>query len=201
MTAGSRDRPSMVATRRYAQWQSRFMRYVDTKSNADALRKCMLQVLETLSNITPENKAHYDAEKEAIHLILTEIEDDIFSTVDACKTAHEMWITIERLQHDTSPRYKNDIQTRQFRNQKTMIVAWARAGEDNSSHKKIESLSSKKTKEMSKQKPEYVMDAVYVLLADREEKKGGHKEGRPLSAPVKLCFVVLCWSLIRKQRV
>nr|GFA68135.1 hypothetical protein [Tanacetum cinerariifolium] len=113
MTAGSRDRPSMVATRRYAQWQSRFMRYVDTKSNADALRKCMLQVLETLSNITPENKAHYDAEKEAIHLILTEIEDDIFSTVDACKTAHEMWITIERLQHGESLN-KQDVKSSLF---------------------------------------------------------------------------------------
>ncbi|GKB55432.1 hypothetical protein Tco_0906185 [Tanacetum coccineum] len=77
----------------------------------------------------------------------------------------------------------------------------SRVGEDNSSHKKIECLSSKKTKEMSKQKTEYVMDAVYVLLADREEKKGSHKEGRPLSAPVELCYVALCWSMIRKQRV
>ncbi|GKA15775.1 hypothetical protein Tco_0695522, partial [Tanacetum coccineum] len=48
-------------------------------------------VLETFSNITPENKARYDAEKEAIHLILTGIGDDIYSTVDACKTAHEMF--------------------------------------------------------------------------------------------------------------
>ncbi|GJY97876.1 hypothetical protein Tco_0514786, partial [Tanacetum coccineum] len=34
----------------------------------------------------------------AIHLLLTEIEDEIYSTVDACKTAHEMWIAIKRLQ-------------------------------------------------------------------------------------------------------
>ncbi|GJS28901.1 hypothetical protein Tco_0489521 [Tanacetum coccineum] len=43
MTASSRDRPPMLATGRYAQWQSRFMRYVDTKPNGDALRKCILQ--------------------------------------------------------------------------------------------------------------------------------------------------------------
>nr|GEW06612.1 hypothetical protein [Tanacetum cinerariifolium] len=42
---------------------------------------------------------------------------------------------------------------------------------------------------------------VYVLLADREEKKGSHKEGRPLFAPVELCYVVLYWFMIRKQRV
>nr|GEU59113.1 hypothetical protein [Tanacetum cinerariifolium] len=80
MAAGSRDRPPMLTTRRYAQWQSRFMRYVDTKPNSEALRKCILQ------------------EKEAIHLLLTGIGDKIYSTVNACKTAHDMWIAIERLQ-------------------------------------------------------------------------------------------------------
>ncbi|GJR78538.1 hypothetical protein Tco_0149323 [Tanacetum coccineum] len=33
---------------------------------------------------------------EAIHLILTRIKDDIYSTVYACKTIHDMWIAIER---------------------------------------------------------------------------------------------------------
>ncbi|GJU53621.1 hypothetical protein Tco_1227335 [Tanacetum coccineum] len=53
-------------------------------------------ILETFSNITPENKAYYDAEKEAIHLLLTRIGDEIYSNFDACKTAHDMWIAIER---------------------------------------------------------------------------------------------------------
>ncbi|GKF83320.1 hypothetical protein Tco_0244976 [Tanacetum coccineum] len=55
-------------------------------------------VLETFLNITPKNKAHYDAEKEAIHFLLTRIGDEIYSTVDACKTTHDMWIAIKRLQ-------------------------------------------------------------------------------------------------------
>nr|GEU82250.1 hypothetical protein [Tanacetum cinerariifolium] len=54
--------------------------------------------LETPSNMSPENKVHFLAEKKAIHLILTGIRDDIYSTVDACQTAHEMWEAIERLQ-------------------------------------------------------------------------------------------------------
>nr|GEY58842.1 hypothetical protein [Tanacetum cinerariifolium] len=58
--------------------------------------------VETLLNMSPENKAHYESEKEAIHLILTRIGDEIVSTVDACKTAHEMWEAIERLQQDES---------------------------------------------------------------------------------------------------
>nr|GFD35678.1 hypothetical protein [Tanacetum cinerariifolium] len=46
--------------------------------------------VETPTNMSLENKAHFLAEKEAIHLILTGIGDDIYSTVDACQTAHEM---------------------------------------------------------------------------------------------------------------
>nr|GEZ91103.1 hypothetical protein [Tanacetum cinerariifolium] len=46
--------------------------------------------VETPMNMTPENKAHFEAEKEAIHLILTRIGDEIYSTVDAYQTAQEM---------------------------------------------------------------------------------------------------------------
>nr|GEV82299.1 hypothetical protein [Tanacetum cinerariifolium] len=49
------------------------MRYVDIKPNSEALRNCILQ------------------EKEAIHLLLTGIGDAIYSTVDACKTAHDIF--------------------------------------------------------------------------------------------------------------
>nr|GEY70521.1 hypothetical protein [Tanacetum cinerariifolium] len=42
MAAGSRDHPPMLATGRYPQWLSRFLRYIDTRLNGDALRKCIL---------------------------------------------------------------------------------------------------------------------------------------------------------------
>ncbi|GJU24929.1 retrovirus-related pol polyprotein from transposon TNT 1-94 [Tanacetum coccineum] len=41
MAAGPRDRPPMLAPGRYAQWRSRFMRYIDTKDNGEALNKCI----------------------------------------------------------------------------------------------------------------------------------------------------------------
>ncbi|GKC63547.1 hypothetical protein Tco_1096145 [Tanacetum coccineum] len=122
MAAGSRDRPPMLAPGRYAQWRSRFMRYIDTKDNSEALKKCLEEgpyapstviipakpatetseaveehsEIETLADMSNTNKAHFKAEKEAIHILLTGIGDEIYSTVDACKTAHEMWIAIER---------------------------------------------------------------------------------------------------------
>ncbi|GJZ00942.1 hypothetical protein Tco_0518903 [Tanacetum coccineum] len=139
MAAGSRDHPPMLATGRYAQWQSRFMRYINTRPNCEALKKCILQgpykifhiiipgqpatgeslevlgraAVKTFTNISLKNKAHYDAEKEAIHLILTGIRDEIYSIVDACKTAHDMWIAIERLQQGESLN-KQDVKTSLF---------------------------------------------------------------------------------------
>ncbi|GJZ33990.1 retrovirus-related pol polyprotein from transposon TNT 1-94 [Tanacetum coccineum] len=139
MAAGSRDRPPMLATGRYAQWRSRFLRYIDTRPNGDALRKCILEgpytpstviipavpatdnspavpertTVETVLNMSPENKAHFESEKEAIHLILTGIGDEIYSTVDACKTAHEMWEAIERLQQGESLNIQ-DVKTNLF---------------------------------------------------------------------------------------
>ncbi|GKC76292.1 hypothetical protein Tco_1127066, partial [Tanacetum coccineum] len=70
-------------------------------------------VVETFLNISPENKAHYDAKKKAIHLLLTRIGDEIYSTVDACKTAHDMWIATKRLQQGESLN-KQDVKTSLF---------------------------------------------------------------------------------------
>ncbi|GKD28819.1 hypothetical protein Tco_1239597 [Tanacetum coccineum] len=51
MAAGSKDRPPMLATGRYAQWRSRFLRYIDTRNNGDALRKCILEGPYTPSTV------------------------------------------------------------------------------------------------------------------------------------------------------
>ncbi|GJZ35044.1 hypothetical protein Tco_0580861 [Tanacetum coccineum] len=105
MAAGSKDRPPMLGPRRYSQWRSRFLRYIDTKPNGvPAVQQHT--TIETVLNMTPENKEHFLSKKEAIFLLLTGIGDDIYSTVDACKTANEMWIAIERLQQGESERNK-----------------------------------------------------------------------------------------------
>nr|GFB87217.1 hypothetical protein [Tanacetum cinerariifolium] len=139
MAVGSRDRPPMLATRRYPQWRSRFLRYINTRPNGEVLRKCILSgpyklttvlvqaveatddcptipehpTVETPMNISPENKAHFLAEKEAIHLILTKIGDEIYLTVDAFQTAQEMWEAIKRLQQGESLNIQ-DVKTNFF---------------------------------------------------------------------------------------
>ncbi|GKB29127.1 hypothetical protein Tco_0868528 [Tanacetum coccineum] len=106
-TSWQLDHPLMLATGRYAKWQSCFLKYIDTRPNGDALRKCILQrpytpsiltisavpatddtpavpertAVETILNMSPENKAHCESEKEAIHLLLIGIGDEIYSTI------------------------------------------------------------------------------------------------------------------------
>nr|GEV58734.1 hypothetical protein [Tanacetum cinerariifolium] len=51
MAAGSRDRPLMLKIRRYAQWKSRFLRYINTRPNGDSLRKYILECPYTPSTV------------------------------------------------------------------------------------------------------------------------------------------------------
>ncbi|GJV83142.1 retrovirus-related pol polyprotein from transposon TNT 1-94 [Tanacetum coccineum] len=70
-------------------------------------------IVETVLNMSPANKAHFELKKEVIHLILTGIGDEIYSIVDACKTAHEMWEAIKRLQQGESLNIQ-DVKTNLF---------------------------------------------------------------------------------------
>ncbi|GKE38782.1 hypothetical protein Tco_1462187, partial [Tanacetum coccineum] len=92
MAAGSRDHPPMLATGRYAQWQLRpytpstvIIPAVLATDNSLAVPE--QTIVEKILNMSPKNKAHFESEKEAIYLILTGIGEEIYSTVDACKTA------------------------------------------------------------------------------------------------------------------
>ncbi|GKF12214.1 hypothetical protein Tco_0050140, partial [Tanacetum coccineum] len=62
MAAGSKERPPMLGPGRYSQWHSRFLRYLDTKSNGEYLRKCILvdqplliQSRDNWNNVIPDS--------------------------------------------------------------------------------------------------------------------------------------------------
>ncbi|GJS07609.1 hypothetical protein Tco_0364405 [Tanacetum coccineum] len=68
---------------------------------------------ETVIRHDSREQEHFCLKKEAIFLLLTGIGDEIYSTVDACKTANEMWIAIERLQQGESLNVQ-DVKTNLF---------------------------------------------------------------------------------------
>nr|GEZ54047.1 hypothetical protein [Tanacetum cinerariifolium] len=121
MEAGSKDRPPMLAPGNYIQWKSRIKRYIDTKPNRELIHFCLTnipyelgwkekfildskgnpstateKVFETYQNVKQEIRDQLNAEAEAVQIIHTRIDNDIYSTVDACTNACEMWKAIER---------------------------------------------------------------------------------------------------------
>nr|GEU44834.1 reverse transcriptase domain-containing protein [Tanacetum cinerariifolium] len=71
------------------------------------------KVFETYKTMTQEIRDQLNAEAEAIQIILTGIDNDIYSTVDACPNACEMWKAIERLKQGESINVQ-DLETNLF---------------------------------------------------------------------------------------
>ncbi|GJT27260.1 integrase, catalytic region, zinc finger, CCHC-type containing protein [Tanacetum coccineum] len=127
MEAGSKDRPLMLAPGNYVQWKSRIKRYIDTKPNSELIHYCLQnppytyqwaektvpvaegssettteRYMENYKNVSQDIRDQLNAEAEAVQIILTGIDNDIYSTVDACPNACEMWKAIERLKQGES---------------------------------------------------------------------------------------------------
>nr|GFA48624.1 hypothetical protein [Tanacetum cinerariifolium] len=62
---------------------------------------------ETYKNVSQEIRDQLNAEVEEVQIILTGIDNDIYSTVDACPNACEMWKAIERLKQGESINVQN----------------------------------------------------------------------------------------------
>ncbi|GJS09969.1 hypothetical protein Tco_0366765 [Tanacetum coccineum] len=149
MAAGSKDRPPMLGPGRYSQWHSRFLRYLDTKSNGEYLRKCIFEgpymptnVLiaaveaaenilpvaaheeaETIHNMTTENKLYFQAEK-GIHYSPIQVNVQFLSTtstriVEICKVAAETG-NRQSLISQASPFLRKKVMPEQARRDKDM---------------------------------------------------------------------------------
>ncbi|GJU82340.1 retrovirus-related pol polyprotein from transposon TNT 1-94 [Tanacetum coccineum] len=122
-----KDRPPMLAPGNYVQWKSRIKRYIDTKPNNELIHYCLQNppykfkwtektvpvaegssetttegYMENYKNVSQDIRDQLNAEAEAVQIILTGIDNDIYSTVDACPNACEMWKAIERLKQGES---------------------------------------------------------------------------------------------------
>ncbi|GJQ98065.1 uncharacterized mitochondrial protein-like protein [Tanacetum coccineum] len=127
MEVGGKDRPPMLAPGNYVQWKSRIKRYIDTKPNNELIHYCLQNppykfkwtektvpvaegssetttegYIENYKNVSQDIRDQINAEAEAVQIILTWIDNDIYSTVDACPNACEMWKAIERLKQGES---------------------------------------------------------------------------------------------------
>ncbi|GJX21167.1 hypothetical protein Tco_0223844 [Tanacetum coccineum] len=127
MEAGGKDHPPMLAPGNYVQWKSRIKRYIDTKPNNELIHYCLQNppykfkwtektvpvaegsfettaegYMENYKNVSQDIRDQLNAKAEAVQIILIRIDSDIYSTVDACPNAYEMWKAIERLKQGES---------------------------------------------------------------------------------------------------
>nr|GEW51864.1 hypothetical protein [Tanacetum cinerariifolium] len=127
MEAGGKDHPPMLVPGNYVKWKSRIKRYIDTKPNHELIHYCLKNppykftwadkevpiskgssvtttktYMENYKNVSQDIRDQLNAEAEAIQIILTGIDNDIYSIVDACPNACEMWKAIERNQCDVT---------------------------------------------------------------------------------------------------
>ncbi|GJS91728.1 hypothetical protein Tco_0774364 [Tanacetum coccineum] len=109
---GSENRPPMFERGSYIPWASRFKRFLNRKREN---QKWLLKALEdgpyVFRNITPigstiprlqevedlqgDDLLYYDVEMELINMILLSILNEIYNSVDSCKTAKEMWARVK----------------------------------------------------------------------------------------------------------
>nr|GEY23416.1 retrovirus-related Pol polyprotein from transposon TNT 1-94 [Tanacetum cinerariifolium] len=125
--AGGKDRPPMLAPGNYVQWKSKIKRYIDTKPNHELIHHCLKnppykytwadkvvtisegssettteRYMENYKNVSQDIRDQLNAKAEAVQIILIGIDNDIYSIVDACPNACEMWKAIERLKQGES---------------------------------------------------------------------------------------------------
>nr|GEZ44907.1 hypothetical protein [Tanacetum cinerariifolium] len=119
----SKDRPPILALGNYVQWKSRIKRYIDTKPNHELIHYCLTnppyelgwidkeipiskgspvtrteRFQETYKNVSQDIHDQLNAEAEAVQIILTGIDNDIYSTVDASEHPEQ-----SESVHDTYP--------------------------------------------------------------------------------------------------
>nr|GEX24581.1 hypothetical protein [Tanacetum cinerariifolium] len=125
MEAGSKDHPPL-APGNYVQWKSKIKRYIDTKPNHELINYCLknppykytwadkvvpvtecssetttIRYMDNYKNVSQNIRNQLNDEAEVDQIILTGIDNDIYSTVDACPNACEMWKAIERLKQES----------------------------------------------------------------------------------------------------
>nr|GEX79307.1 hypothetical protein [Tanacetum cinerariifolium] len=89
MKAGSKDSPSMLSTETHV---------IDGTNGGNQTRQ--YRIKEIYATVSYEIKKKMNAEAKTIQIILTRIDNDIYSTIDSCPNAMEMWKAIERLKRN-----------------------------------------------------------------------------------------------------
>ncbi|GJV78209.1 hypothetical protein Tco_1509793 [Tanacetum coccineum] len=147
MEAGGKDRPPMLAPGNYVQWKSIIKRYIDTKRNNELIHYCLQNppykfkwtekivpvaegssettiegYMENYKNVSQDIQDQLNAKAEAVQIILTGVDNDIYSTFVACPNACEIWKAIERLKQEPEMVAQDDALSKEKEIDKLMAL-------------------------------------------------------------------------------
>ncbi|GJT44158.1 hypothetical protein Tco_0952873 [Tanacetum coccineum] len=148
MAAGLRPSTQGMHLGRLAQWRSRFLRYIDTRPNGDALRKCILKGPYTPTIVTtpavpatedspavPENKVESSRMWEAIKRLTTRriknaenlalLQTYFKKSVQTTNNNSELPHT-QKLECGSTPRFRNKQSDWTVENQWAVECCWGR---------------------------------------------------------------------------
>nr|GFB02522.1 hypothetical protein [Tanacetum cinerariifolium] len=99
LEADSKDRPPMLALNPPYKFTWADMEIPISKGSPDTRTESQMETYKTVSQ---DIRDQLNAKAEAVQIIVTGIYNNIYSTVDACPNACEIWKAIERLKHGES---------------------------------------------------------------------------------------------------
>nr|GEV73508.1 hypothetical protein [Tanacetum cinerariifolium] len=119
--AGSESRPPMLNKENYVPWSYRLLRYAKSRPNGKLIHNSIIngpyvrrmilkpgdtnrEVLvnetfhvQTDDELTEKELKQIEADDHAIQTILLVLHEDIYATVDSCKTAQEIWLRVQQM--------------------------------------------------------------------------------------------------------
>nr|GEV70431.1 zinc knuckle CX2CX4HX4C [Tanacetum cinerariifolium] len=89
--AGSENRLRMLNKDNYVPWSSRLLRYAKSKPNGKLIYNSIMNGPYVRRMIPEPEVKQMEADDQAIQIIIMGLPEDIYSTVDSCEIAQEIW--------------------------------------------------------------------------------------------------------------
>nr|GEX78168.1 hypothetical protein [Tanacetum cinerariifolium] len=97
--AGSESRPPMLNKENYVPWSSRLLRYAKSRPNGKLIYNSIINGPYVRRMIPEPGDINRDieADDQAIQTILLGLPEDIYTDVNSCETAQEIWLRVKQM--------------------------------------------------------------------------------------------------------
>ncbi|GJV04130.1 hypothetical protein Tco_1337699 [Tanacetum coccineum] len=119
IVAGAENRPPMIDKTMYNSWQSRMLLYLKGKKNGRMMLESIKngplvyptieengQVHNKYAELTEQEKLQDDCDVQALNIVLQGLPPDVYSLVNHCQAAKDIWDRVKLLMQGTELSYQ-----------------------------------------------------------------------------------------------